>query len=93
MLDVPECFEVGAVILEKLVEVDPSIRQTLLQLVYGIGSIPYPRLMDLIVDAIIPSENEAINDPWHGLQEQSFNIPTGEMILFETLLRSHPCDL
>ena len=84
-------FEIGAVILEKLVEQDPANRKNSLRFVYGhnYGYQSYPRLLSFSLDALVPNETEAINDPWFGLQEQ-YGIQLGsDIILFETLLKCH----
>ncbi len=87
LMDRKNGFEIGATILEKLVEADPSLRPQTLQLVYGTGVSPYPRLMRFIKDALIPNENEAILDPWFGLRDAPF-LQTSDT-LFEQLLACH----
>ena len=86
----PNGFEIGAILLEKLVDLDPSIRQQSLQFLYPTGSRPYPRLLSFTMDALIPNENDAINDPWFGLRTQNLSYQQGgDMLLFELLLRNH----
>ena len=86
----PNGFEIGAALLEKLVELDPLMRQQSLQFLYPTGSRPYPRFFHFTVDALIPNENEAISDPWFGLRIQNLNYQQGsDMLLFELLLRNH----
>ena len=87
LMDRKNGFEIGATILEKLVEADSSLRPQTLQLVYGTGVSPYPRLMSFTKDALIPNENEAILDPWFGLRDAPF-LQTSD-ILFEHLLACH----
>ena len=86
----PNGFEIGATLLEKLVDLDPLLRQQSLQLLYPTGSRPYPRFLSFTMDALIPNENEAIIDPWFGLRAQNPNYQQGsDMLLFELLLRNH----
>ena len=87
LLDSKNGFEIGAAILERLVEADANLTRQTLQIVYGSGIAPYPRLMSFSKEALIPDENEATRDPWFGLRDAPF-LRTGDT-LFEMLLACH----
>lgn len=86
----PPTFEVAAVILQKLVDTDPALRQNALQIMYGAENRPYPRFMEFVADSLIPTEFESTNDPWFGLQDFCFHPKTAEQTtLFESILSCH----
>lgn len=64
-----KCFEVGATILEKLVETDNSLLPHALMNAYYPDEVLYPRLLSFTRDALIPNENDVRGNPWYGLDD------------------------
>ena len=88
LVDDPRGIEIGGVVVERLVQLDPQLRQQSLMLLYGYGKRNFARLFDFVIDTVIPKENEAIQSPWFGLQDHETYLPTGEAI-FAMLLMSN----
>ncbi len=64
-----KCFEVGATILEKLVEIDNTLLPHAVMNAYYPNDILYPRLLKFTRDALIPNENDVRGNPWYGLND------------------------
>ena len=60
-------FEVGATILEKLVDIDEMLVSTAVMNAYYPNDVLYPRLLKFTLGALIPGENDVAGNPWYGL--------------------------
>jgi len=81
-------FEVGATILEKLIELDNSLLQEAMLNAYYHCSFVYPRLFRFTRDALIPNENDVAGNPWFGL-DKIMAQRMSSFVLFRQILQSH----
>jgi len=82
-------FEVGATIVEKLVELDNTLLQNaLLNAYYYPNEIVYPRLLRFTRDALIPNENDVAGNPWFGL-DKIMAQRISESFFFRRILLRH----
>lgn len=87
IIDSPDGFEIGATVLEKLVETNPSLRQPAIHAAYGSRVKFYPRFLQFSIGTFIPNENDAAQDRWYGLRDDPV-LQTNEL-LFEKMLDFH----
>jgi len=82
-------FEVGAAVLEKLLELDNSLLPETLLNAYYSNNIVYPRLLRFTRDALIPNENDVAGNPWFGLNSIMVQQVVGESLFLRRILQSH----
>ena len=90
LIATPQSFDVGAAVLQKLVDAHPLQKQSTIQFLYSAENSSYSKIPDFVLKALIPTEFESLSDPWIGLHHMNFNAMTSEQsALFESILSHH----
>ena len=90
MLENAKHFEVGLALLEKLSDLDPTLRQQALRMVYGTLNPVNPAFLPFAIAGFIPNENDVAVDPWVGLEDESTFFGNDQSpYLLEWVLRNH----
>lgn len=81
-------FEVGATIVEKLIEIDDTLAPIAVMNAYYPNQVLYPRLFRFTRDALIPNENDVAGNPWFGL-DSIMAQRVSESFFFRRILLCH----